>query len=227
MSRTVLELPFFEPFFVQGINNGNAPNEIHLVDPDNCLARRFLKQMNLSSTPFIGIEYRNYSFFSCQSETYDLEKDISFLRNSKHQVFAAANTTSSSSSWTHSNCMLIAIVPVPVESSMDVKGFFSGRGTEATSWSNSSELVTIATGLDEGAAVRGCPPESLPMIVIGENGRLPIPDNDICSICLSEYQPKETLKTMPICNHCFHAHCIDVWLLLNSICPICRISPVS
>ncbi|KAI3903927.1 hypothetical protein MKW92_047370 [Papaver armeniacum] len=245
--------------------------------------------------PFMGIEYQNYSFFSSQSDTYDPAKHISCLSNSTHQVFAIAKTTSSSSSWPRANCTLIATVPVPVQSGMDVygypwfaytnvlhltwpwkqapyckrngcnersnfpsfrdpdvprrggniflivmgiliptgiatylcyiilrsKGFFSGRGTEAISWSNSSELVTIATGLD-GSAI-----QSLPTIVIGESGRLPIPDNDICSICLSEYQPKETLKTMPTCSHCFHAGCIDVWLLLNITCPICRISPVS
>ncbi|XP_026424753.1 RING-H2 finger protein ATL20-like [Papaver somniferum] len=295
MSRTVLELPFSEPFFVQGINYSDTHNEIQLIDPDNCLAKRFLKQVNLSGTPFIGIEYKNYSFFSCQSETYDLAKDISCLSNSTHQVFAIANTTSSSSSWPHANCTLITTVPVPVESGKDVyghpwfaytnvlhltwpwkqapyckrngcnersnfpsfrdpdvprrggniflivmgiliptgiasylcyiilrsKGFFSGRGTEASSWSSSTELVAIATSLD-GSAVK-----SLPTIVVGESGRLPDPDNNICSICLSEYQPKETLKTMPACNHCFHVDCIDVWLLLNSTCPICRISPVS
>ncbi|RZC91379.1 hypothetical protein C5167_027444 [Papaver somniferum] len=265
MSRTVLELPFSEPFLVEGINYGSTHNEIQLVDPDNCLARRFLNLLNLSGTPFIGIEYHNYSFFSCPSVTYDPTKHISCLSNSTHQVFATANTTSSSSSWPHANCTLVATVPVPVESGMDVyghpwlaytivlhltwpwkqapyckrngcnersnfpsfrdpdvprrggniflivmsiliptgiatylcyiilksKGFFSSRGNEATSWSSSSELVTIATGLD-GSAV-----QSLPTIVVGESGRLPNPNHNICSICLSDYQPKETLKTMP------------------------------
>ncbi|KAI3977089.1 hypothetical protein MKX01_004064 [Papaver californicum] len=290
MSRTVLQLPFSEPFFVQGINYGSTHNEIQLEDPDNCLARRFLNQLNLSGTPFIEIEYQTYSFFSCKSDTYDPVKDISCLSNSSHQVFATANT-----SWARANCTLIATVPVPVESGMykyeypwfrytnvlhltwnwkaphskrngcntksnfpsfrdpDVprrggnifllvmgiliptgiatyfcyiilksKGFFSGRGTEGTSsWSSSSELVTITTGLDVSAV------QTLPTIVVGESGRLPNPDHYTCSICLSEYQPKETLKTSPACNHCFHADCIDVWLRLNSTCPVCRISLVS
>ncbi|KAI3886801.1 hypothetical protein MKW98_017153 [Papaver atlanticum] len=294
MSRTVLELPFSEPFFVQGINYGKTFNEIQVVDPDNCLARRFLNQVNLSGTIFIGIVYRNYSFFSCKSDTYDPAKDISCLGNSTHQVFGTADTTSSSTSWPHANCTLIATVPVPVESSTDAYGypwfaytdvlhltwpwkqapyckrngcnersefpsfrdpdvprrggniflivmgilipagiatylcyiilkskcFFSGRSTEATIWSSSSELVTITIGLDCSAV------ESLPTLVVGESGRLPNPDNNICMICLSEYQPKETLKTLPTCNHCFHADCINVWLRLNSTCPICRISSV-
>ncbi|CAJ2667507.1 unnamed protein product [Trifolium pratense] len=42
---------------------------------------------------------------------------------------------------------------------------------------------------------------------------------------ISDYMPKETVKTMPECEHCFHAQCIDEWLLLNASCPICRTSP--
>ncbi|MCH90313.1 RING-h2 finger protein ATL21A-like, partial [Trifolium medium] len=42
---------------------------------------------------------------------------------------------------------------------------------------------------------------------------------------ISDYMPKETVKTMPECEHCFHAQCIDEWLPLNASCPICRTSP--
>lgn len=67
--------------------------------------------------------------------------------------------------------------------------------------------------------------ESYPKIVLGESRRLPKPDDTTCPICLSEYKPNETLKTIPECQHCFHANCIDEWLRLNSTCPICRKSP--
>ncbi|WVZ19146.1 hypothetical protein V8G54_006468 [Vigna mungo] len=67
--------------------------------------------------------------------------------------------------------------------------------------------------------------ESYPKIVIGENRRLPKKDEKMCSICLSEYIPKETVKSIPECGHCFHAQCIDEWLPLNASCPICRTSP--
>ncbi|CAK8567561.1 unnamed protein product [Lathyrus sativus] len=68
--------------------------------------------------------------------------------------------------------------------------------------------------------------ESYPKIVIGDDGiHLPRPNDKTCSICLSEYMPKETVKTMPECEHCFHAQCIDEWLPLNASCPICRTSP--
>lgn len=67
--------------------------------------------------------------------------------------------------------------------------------------------------------------ESYPKIVLGESRRLPKPDDMTCPICLSEYRPKDTLRTIPHCQHCFHADCIDGWLRLNATCPICRKSP--
>ncbi|KAL2550768.1 RING/U-box superfamily protein [Forsythia ovata] len=69
--------------------------------------------------------------------------------------------------------------------------------------------------------------ESYPKTVLGESRRLPKPDDNICSICLSEYRPKETLRSIPECQHCFHAECIDEWLRMKASCPICRNSPNS
>jgi|MDTG01.5.fsa_nt_gb hypothetical protein len=40
-----------------------------------------------------------------------------------------------------------------------------------------------------------------------------------CPICLVEDNVvRHTLK----CNHTFHLHCIDRWLLKNRTCPMCR-----
>ncbi|XP_006280571.2 RING-H2 finger protein ATL20 [Capsella rubella] len=77
----------------------------------------------------------------------------------------------------------------------------------------------VVTGLDEPTI------ESYPKIVLGESKRLPKIDDSTCAICLSEYEPKETLRTIPPCQHCFHADCIDEWLKLNGTCPVCRNSP--
>lgn len=87
---------------------------------------------------------------------------------------------------------------------------------------NSSFMVQSSpfrTGLD-GSTI-----EKYPMTLLGESRRLPKPSDNICSICLSEYEPKETLRTIPDCNHYFHAHCIDEWLKMNATCPVCRNSP--
>ncbi|XP_059306823.1 putative RING-H2 finger protein ATL69 isoform X1 [Lycium ferocissimum] len=67
--------------------------------------------------------------------------------------------------------------------------------------------------------------ESYPKTTLGESRRLPKPDDKICPICLAEYQPNETLRTIPECQHSFHTDCIDEWLPLNASCPVCRKSP--
>ncbi|XP_010266501.1 PREDICTED: putative RING-H2 finger protein ATL21A [Nelumbo nucifera] len=79
--------------------------------------------------------------------------------------------------------------------------------------------VIIFTGLDESII------QSYKKLILGESRRLPGPNDRVCSICLSEYRPKETLRCIPECQHCFHADCIDEWLRLNATCPLCRNSP--
>ncbi|KAF9667369.1 hypothetical protein SADUNF_Sadunf15G0015900 [Salix dunnii] len=94
----------------------------------------------------------------------------------------------------------------------------SGGLPEFDSTVNIEPVVTVV-GLD-GATI-----ESYPKIVLGESRRLPKPDDSTCSICLCEYKPKETLKTIPECKHCFHSDCIEEWLRLRATCPLCRNSP--
>ncbi|XP_057761879.1 RING-H2 finger protein ATL20-like [Arachis stenosperma] len=67
--------------------------------------------------------------------------------------------------------------------------------------------------------------ERYPKIEVGENGQLPRPNDTICSICLSEYSPKEVLRTITECQHYFHVDCIDGWLKMNATCPLCRKLP--
>lgn len=64
--------------------------------------------------------------------------------------------------------------------------------------------------------------ESYPKIQVGDDGRVPRLNDNICAICVSEYQPKEMLRTIPKCGHYFHAQCIDQWLGRNASCPMCR-----
>ncbi|GJY42619.1 zinc finger, RING/FYVE/PHD-type containing protein [Tanacetum coccineum] len=74
------------------------------------------------------------------------------------------------------------------------------------------------TGLD------GITVESYPKTILGESFELP-KDDSTCAICLSDYKPKEALRTIPECNHYFHVDCVDEWLKLNATCPVCRKSP--
>nr|XP_011465641.1 PREDICTED: putative RING-H2 finger protein ATL21B [Fragaria vesca subsp. vesca] len=66
---------------------------------------------------------------------------------------------------------------------------------------------------------------SYPKTQLGESLELPNPNDKTCPICLGEYQPKETLRTIPECNHYFHSNCIDEWLGKNPTCPLCRKLP--
>ncbi|TXG63025.1 hypothetical protein EZV62_010019 [Acer yangbiense] len=79
--------------------------------------------------------------------------------------------------------------------------------------------IVVVMGLDESTI------ESYQKVVLGESKRLPGPNCSTCSICLSEYCSKETIRCIPECKHCFHADCIDEWLRMNSSCPLCRNSP--
>ena len=81
--------------------------------------------------------------------------------------------------------------------------------------------VAATGGMDESTI------EMYPKTLIGESGRLiPKSDYNSCPICLTEYQPKDIVRTLPNCSHYFHANCIDEWLRLNTTCPLCRNSPL-
>lgn len=79
--------------------------------------------------------------------------------------------------------------------------------------------IILTLGLDDPTI------ESYPKTVLGESKRLPKLSDGTCPICLSEYEPKETLRAIPDCNHHFHAECIDEWLRVKATCPLCRNSP--
>ncbi|KAL3536714.1 hypothetical protein ACH5RR_000080 [Cinchona calisaya] len=78
----------------------------------------------------------------------------------------------------------------------------------------------VKTGLDDSTI------ESCPKVILDENcSNIPRSNDLVCSICLDEYVPKQTLRFIPNCEHYFHVECIDNWLRINSTCPVCRTSP--
>lgn len=87
------------------------------------------------------------------------------------------------------------------------------------SLSESQQTAVKVAGLDALTI------ESYPKTLLGESRRLPNPNDSTCPICLTEYQPKDALRTIPDCKHYFHVGCIDEWLKLNTTCPLCRNSP--
>lgn len=45
-----------------------------------------------------------------------------------------------------------------------------------------------------------------------------------CAVCLDSFKMGDKCRLLPLCNHSFHAQCVDSWLLKTPICPICRTS---
>ncbi|KAI3425487.1 RING-type domain-containing protein [Psidium guajava] len=43
-----------------------------------------------------------------------------------------------------------------------------------------------------------------------------------CAVCLSDFEEGETGRRLPMCEHVFHADCIDTWFESHSSCPLCR-----
>ncbi|KAH8503021.1 hypothetical protein H0E87_014368, partial [Populus deltoides] len=44
--------------------------------------------------------------------------------------------------------------------------------------------------------------------------------NDSCVICRLDYENGETL-TLLSCKHSYHSECINNWLKINKVCPVC------
>ncbi|KAF0741402.1 hypothetical protein Ae201684P_017478 [Aphanomyces euteiches] len=44
---------------------------------------------------------------------------------------------------------------------------------------------------------------------------------DSCPICLGDYASNDDIRELP-CGHGFHVGCIDSWLRLNKLCPLCK-----
>jgi hypothetical protein len=51
-------------------------------------------------------------------------------------------------------------------------------------------------------------------------------DTYSCSICQNEQEEEEEEKEMVTtkCNHVFHSTCLKKWVLIKTICPMCRAS---
>ncbi|XP_019252884.1 PREDICTED: RING-H2 finger protein ATL20-like [Nicotiana attenuata] len=93
----------------------------------------------------------------------------------------------------------------------------------ATSPSPQVSSLTISlhtSGLDD------CTIQSYPKVVLGESRRFPGLNALTCPICLVEYSAGESVRLIPLCEHSFHADCVDEWLKIKATCPVCRNSPL-
>ncbi|GMP92361.1 hypothetical protein CsSME_00042617 [Camellia sinensis var. sinensis] len=45
-------------------------------------------------------------------------------------------------------------------------------------------------------------------------------NNDSCVICRLDYEDGDTLTVLS-CKHLYHSECINNWLRINKVCPVC------
>lgn len=78
---------------------------------------------------------------------------------------------------------------------------------------------------DVGSATGGLPPELLANLPKHMASCCPgaAPGEVECSVCLDAIGPGETVRELPGCGHVFHRPCIDLWLLRNARCPLCKV----
>ncbi|PSS28904.1 E3 ubiquitin-protein like [Actinidia chinensis var. chinensis] len=46
-------------------------------------------------------------------------------------------------------------------------------------------------------------------------------EDAVCCICLAKYANNDDLRELP-CSHFFHKECVDKWLKINALCPLCK-----
>ncbi|KAK8523125.1 hypothetical protein V6N13_113082 [Hibiscus sabdariffa] len=54
-----------------------------------------------------------------------------------------------------------------------------------------------------------------------EKDRAILGDDAVCCICLTSYVDDDVLKELS-CSHVFHKSCVDKWLKMKALCPLCK-----
>lgn len=109
-------------------------------------------------------------------------------------------------------CFLLAFVSVSLRRC--IRGESVSRIARTTQQQSDGYTVK-AKGLDKAAV------DALPLVHRAEL------DEDVsgeCPVCLTEFEPEESLRLLPSCKHVFHQECIDAWFDAHSTCPLCRAS---
>jgi len=55
-----------------------------------------------------------------------------------------------------------------------------------------------------------------------QDAEKPEDSNEVCAICLCDFEQDETLIKLANCNHMFHDTCLTNWISKNAFCPYCR-----
>lgn len=63
-----------------------------------------------------------------------------------------------------------------------------------------------------------------PALKYSKEDRVVSEEQSTCAVCLSDFKDGEAVRLLPECLHCFHAPCIDMWLMSHTNCPMCRMA---
>ncbi|XP_021729158.1 putative RING-H2 finger protein ATL21A [Chenopodium quinoa] len=122
----------------------------------------------------------------------------------------------------HSKAFILSLgigLPVCLVAAFSLLRWFQQRNNESPTDTTMRARSHTTIGISQSVL------DSYPTVVISEGCQLITPENNTCSICLSEYKINEVLKISPHCLHRFHVDCVDQWLVLDGTCPICRVVP--
>ena len=96
---------------------------------------------------------------------------------------------------------------------------------EADSPSGYSYETLLRLGDAVGTVSRGASVESIgvlrTMSVEDARADTSVKLDEVCSICRMEFEDGESVRVLP-CGHADHAECLDTWLGMNKVCPICQ-----
>lgn len=86
---------------------------------------------------------------------------------------------------------------------------------------------TINEGIDPDDLIRTMEPAQIEKFIPKKPYEIlvkirPELENEKCTICLDQVKNGEVLRSIPLCQHVFHAECLLNWLLVNEICPNCK-----
>ncbi|CAL1366979.1 unnamed protein product [Linum trigynum] len=87
-----------------------------------------------------------------------------------------------------------------------------------------SSAAEVGNHYRRGSQKKGLDPEvvrSLPAYCYrkGGEGKYDLAE---CAICLGEFEEEAAVKMIPVCQHVFHAQCVEAWLNAHVNCPLCR-----
>ncbi|KAI9137251.1 hypothetical protein BKA69DRAFT_1099143 [Paraphysoderma sedebokerense] len=117
----------------------------------------------------------------------------------------------------------------PPSKTSSVLNFFRRRTTSSHSPTTSSpQQPTTAIDIPQSESPPASP-ESNNDADTGEDPdegfypyfHIPTAEDALCIICLGDYETGELLRILK-CDHHFHLECIDGWLRINRVCPLCQ-----